>query len=182
MLNSALSNMWRKLWLWRALWWWVFLSWSSWPNRKETDFILVMGTFSSFHVTQRLKTLFSVSNLNLPPGVSAPHGAMQYVVITCFPILPVHRLNSGFMSALYILISPNPTSSRYSSPSGLLNLSTFIGIQWLAVVKDMLLFSASGWSSSPLFHVAYVLVDTKDLKTQRWLWNKWKASNWLVVQ
>ena len=64
------------------------------------------------------------SNLNLPPGVSAPHGGMQCVCHCVVPAYVVDDNRSGYMLGLSISTSPSPISSRFSSPSASLSLLT----------------------------------------------------------
>jgi hypothetical protein len=93
---------------------WAFLSWYSLLNQNETSFTQETGKQPLLSNALTSLTLF-YSNLNLPPGVSAPHGgAMQYVIVTSYfgPSLLKGPPAVDFMSGLCISTLPRAISSR----------------------------------------------------------------------
>lgn len=86
--------------------------------------------------------LRAYSNLNLPPGVSAPHGGMQSVIFNCDDS---NVINSppiiGYTLVLYISTSRNPTSSRSLSRLANLNSSIFTETHRPAAAKVTRSFS-----------------------------------------
>jgi RNA-binding protein 39 len=119
-------------------------------------------------------------NLNLPPGVSVPHGgAMQYVVHYELPIYPILNFSRLYVGSLHFNLTEGDIKQVFEP---------FGELEFVDLHKDSVTGRSKGYAFVQYVCHRYDIFCScihfhsgiRDQKTQEWLWSRWMALSWLV--